>query len=430
MAGLVDLKKLVIGIAVAIALAAAVFLLSRPRGPRPGAAVLPDGKQVIVQAVTSGTNHVFVHGSEILGKIQKYIPFTQHWLPSYYAMTMTTREENFIVWYSVYDPATEKYVSAPVDTFSVIDEHGCGFQVNQWAGNQVTPSFSVSGAYLRVLPRRQRTFTARVKFANYPAIDLKITNPLPPSTNEWTPEPRPITRRRNDLAVTLKRVRVDKGSEHAYADIDIVENGTNRNDWYFPSVSFRDATGNSDYRALCRHERAWKVEVDLYKTAKAPFPESAIWRVLDVIVPKPGEFQKFTNETRMAGLSLRPIALCGPGSFVFSNDVCVSAAPWKDGQGEQSSTQSYSRQDVRHQFASKYPSLLIRADGWRDSAELLIRGQSPEGDHSPREFRFRSSGGDMCRFDLNKQLAGERVHLEFIPQQPARFEFLIQPPKP
>ena len=424
------MKKVTFGIAVAIALAAAALLLLRPRAPRPGTATLPDGKQIIVQAVTYGTNHAFVHGSEVVGKIQKYLPFTRGLLPPLLAMTTTTSEEFLIVWYSLYDPATEKYLSVPVDTFSVIDEHGCAFPVNQWGGNQGTPTFSASSAYVRVFPRRQKTFTGRMKLFNYPPVDLRIQNPLPPIIKEWTPEPLPVTHNTNNLAVTLKGVKVDKASGYAYTDFKIVEDGVARDEWYSPAVNFRDAAGNSHYRALCPHERTWKVEVDLYKTAKAPFPESAIWRIPNVTVPKSGEFHQFTNETRIGGVSLNPIALCGAGSFVFSNNVCVSAAPWKEGQAETSSTRSYGLRDVRLDFSSKHPSLIIRVNGWRTSSELLIRRQSPEGARGPYQFQFRGSAGDMCRFELNKPLVGERVHLEFIPQQPVRVEFLIQPPQP
>lgn len=67
-------------------------------------------------------------------------------------------------------------------------------------------------------------------------------------------------------------------------------------------------------------------------------------------------------------------------------------------------------------------------DGWRTSEQLLIRVRA--GNDGVRSFRFRGSAGNMCRFELDKPIqAGQPVDLEFIPQQPLRFEFMVAPPQ-
>jgi hypothetical protein len=427
-------KKTAICIGIASVLLLA-FILSRPSPARLDAATLPDGTQIIIQAVTYGTNHHFVHGSKILSRVKTYLPgFISRWLPGQFAALSKTSQETLILWYSAYQPATKKYASVSVDELHVIDEHGCLFKANPSHGSQSTPTFSVSMTHIDTFPRRQKTFTLRAKFTKHPAVDLQIPNPLYPITTQWTSEPLPAVRQTNDLTVQLAGLRSStrQSANYRYAyvspELNIRENGVMRNDWYTHSHNYHDATGNSSRDALCPHERAWKVEVDFYKTDKAPFPDSAIWRVPNLEMPKSGEMMKLTRETQFGGFTLRPIAICGAGDFTFSNEVCVASSAWKEGAHESFSTRG-SGNDAELKFASKNPSVLVHADGWRTFPELLVRAKTSEG--QIRSLRFTGSGNNFCRFELDSATLGfQPFDLEFIPQQPMRFEFIVEPPLP
>ena len=341
---------------------------------------------------------------------------------------MSTSDELMIIWYSAYNAATGKYVSVQPDRFEVVDEHGCVFQVDGYGGTQSTPTFSVASARVRVFPRRQRQFIFRAKFVNYPPVDFKISNPVPPADAAWTPEPLPTTRHtNNDLTLTVTKVRPNETFTYLVVDYDIHVDGVYRNSWYSVARMLHDAAGNRRSDWLCPFERAWKLQMDLYKTAAAPFPESAIYSVPGIVVPEPGNFQMFTNEILAGSLRIRMIALCGAGDFVFSNDVCVSAAPWKDGHGETSGMSSSGR-NVEHKFTSRQPSLLAKIEGWHTSDELLIRAGNRE--QISKSFHFRNRMDNMCRYVMDHAAPGEALQLELIPQQPLRFEFLVQPPGP
>jgi len=403
----------------------AIFIRSRPAATSLPTATLPDGTQIIVQAVTYGTNHNFVHGSELLGKIQKYIPFTG-WLPPALAMVMSTGDEFLIIWHSAYNPRTRKYLALQMDDFSVIDEHGCVFPVKHFGGNQSTPRFSVSSAYVRVFPRRQKKFAIRLKFSNHPPVDFEIANPLHPLTvTEWDPEPLPRTRKTNNLAVTLTALRPNAERSYISADFNVHEDGVNRNQWYSLSRSFSDATGNNTIHTLCPHERAWKVELEVFKTDKAPFPESAIWHIPNMVVPASGEVRTLTNQHQLAGLKIELMALCGSGDFSFSNDVCLLSAPWEKGTGEISTITS-SRRDTQMHFRSEQPSLLVRVDGWLRTQEMLVRARSSKGDL--KSSRYRGRADKIGRFQFEDTKPGDVYELEIISQQPVNLEFIVPPP--
>ena len=428
-------KKLIIGVAIAAVALALAFVLWRSHGTRPPTVSLSDGKQVILQAVTYGTNHTFVYGSETLDKIQRYLPFTRRWLPPLIALRMPTPEEFLVLHYSVYDPAVGKYVSLRAEAVRVIDEHGCTFLRNHPTGYKGSPRFSVASALARAFPRRQKTFTVQMKFPNYSPIDFTINNPLPPNTNQWAPEPLPATRTTNNLAVTLTKITVDKDHSYATPFQDIYEDGTRRNNWYGVSRTFRDATGNASGTFLCPHERAWKLELELSRHADTPFPDSSIWRITNIAIPESATVRWLTNTpNKVETLSWQPIALCGPGYYVFSNDVCVFSAPFDSATGlplppaGRRPLRPTFINDDEYTFACRNPSLLVRIDGARDVSQLLIRAKTPNDKLEP--FRFGGSTGKLKTYELDNPLSGQPITLEFIPQQPIRVEFLVEPPRP
>lgn len=80
-------------------------------------------------------------------------------------------------------------------------------------------------------------------------------------------------------------------------------------------------------------------------------------------------------------------------------------------------------------FASKNPSLLVRVDGWRNFPDLLIRARTSEGEI--RSLRYSGSGNSIYRFELDRATFGvQPFDVEFIPQQPMRFDFMVAPPRP
>ena len=412
------------------------FIVLRPAPARVVAASLADGTQIMVQAVTYGTNHHFFHGSKFLYKVKPHLPrFINRWLPDPLATMQNTSQDMLLLWYSAYQPGTGKYIQVPVEELNVIDEHGCAFRANDSHGSRSTATFTVCTAYISIFPRRQKSFVLRAKFAKQPAVDLQISNPVYPMTFEWTAEPLPAVRQTNDLTVRLEKLRfsTSRSSTFEYAHVSpefsVLENGVKRDDWYAYSQNYRDATGNILRDSLCPHERALKMELDLYKTDRAPFPDSAIWRVSNLTLPGSGEVTKLTAERQFGGVTVRTMVLCGAGDFTFSNEVCVASSTWKEGAHESFSTRSSGYEnDAEVKFASKNPSLLVRVDGWHNFPELLIRARTSEGEL--RSLRFTGSGNSLYRFELDRAMFGAQpFEVEFIPQQAMRFEFMVEPPR-
>jgi hypothetical protein len=421
---------LIIGIGVALVLGAGLIFW-RAQRPKTNMATLADGTQIIVHAVTYGTKHNFVHGSKLLLKAQPFLPpFMSRMFPAPFTAMTIFREERLLVWYSFYNPTDRKYLSLQVDSFSVIDEHGCTFPVREYSGQSSTPTFSVASAVLQVFPRRQKTFTFRAKLANQPAVDLQIANPLYPIAAQWSPEPLPATRKTNNLEVTLKGLEYkDQEKTYVAGDFEIYDAGVRRSDWYSRGLTFSDATGNSNRNPLCPYELAWKVDLDLWKNELATFPEEEIWRFPKIGPPPPGELQRLDQKRQLGHLLVTVVALCGPGEYVFSNDVCVSSARWESDWDEtfsNSSSGSGPRRDIRMEFRRKSPTLVVDVSGWRTSSELRVRTRSADG--RPQPVFFRGSGEYLWTFDMPRLT--NTCDLELMAQTPVLLQFIAPPPRP
>ena len=431
-------RKLIIVFAVIIAgiLIAITFPFFRTQARTPGLATqtLPDGTQIIVQAVTYGTNHVFARGSAFLARLKVLLPVGFHkWLGNQITIGTATTDPTAVIWFSAFDPTTERYKYISPDSFEIVDDHGCVTRISQFAGGASDPAFSVQRAYADVFPRRQKTFTFRASFSGFPPLELKVPNQFQmSSTQEWTPEPLPATRTVGTTNFTLSRIRghFTEGRHWFDAPLKIEIDGKDRTSWFNSWPIYRDATGNRSH-ALCPYEPTWKVEYEVRHSHEAPFPEDQIVRISDLTFPKSGEVSHF-RETRTLGvISVQFIGLCGPGDYKFSNGVCIASAPYEGSiHGESFSSSSSSGPPPRVEFAFRRSkaSLLVTINGLERSDDLLLRGRDDSG--KPFRISFNGSADRTYRYELHAPTNATRFALELIPQKPVRVEYTVAPPRP
>lgn len=97
-------------------------------------------------------------------------------------------EEQLLLWYNRYDPATDTYPNPNLNSFRVVDEHGCVFHVNSYGGSGGGVGYSVSSAHVRVFPRRQKAFKVRAQSSPVTNIEWTVENPFVTNPPAWTPE--------------------------------------------------------------------------------------------------------------------------------------------------------------------------------------------------------------------------------------------------
>ena len=430
---------LVIGLVVGFTiLAIAWAFLGARRATAPLARVkLPDGTWAQVEGVTFGTNHTFTKGSAILAKLRKHAPGKlKDLLPVHFSTSTTMGDEMLLLWYNRFDPATGTYVNANLDTFRVIDEHGCVLHVNSYGGGGAGPGYSVGSAYIRVFPRRQKTFKVQARSSPTTNIQWVVENPFVTNPPAWKVESTPVTRERDGVQFTLERIRGHFSGRDGWFEprFTVMHGETNRTEWYRPRTEFADATGNRDSNRLCPYEPAWKLDVRFYKSHRAPFPEEQIWRITNAVVPPEGQMVALSQTGRIAGIMVKLIALCGAGQFSFSNGVCVASnVPTSNSSGESFSSSYSSGPDARVEmtFTRNEPSLIVDIDTLPRSDDVLIRFRDSEGRTFPADFR--GSANKTYRYDIKVPKGSDAstpFDVEIIPQNPVRLEYVVEPPRP
>jgi hypothetical protein len=289
----------------------------------------------------------------------------------------------------------------------------------------------VHHAYATVFPRRQKSFTLRAKFMNHPEVDFKIANRFQStSVQELVSEPLPAARTVGSTNYVLSRLKVHSynGGHSFEPRLKIAVDGEDRTDWFRPQFNYVDATGNRAY-SLCAFEPALKIEADIYHSYKAPFDEDQIARMSNLEIPESGEFTPLAQRMDIGDVSLRFIALCGPGRFTFSNDVCVASSPAEQSTGGSFSSSSSSGppRRVELSFQRKHPTLIVEIDGLNRSEELLVRGRN----ETNKLFRvdFNGSADRTYLYEVTTPTNSVRFDLEFIPQKALRLEYTVALPR-
>ncbi|MDB6032751.1 MAG: hypothetical protein JWM16_3089 [Verrucomicrobiales bacterium] len=393
---------------------------------------LADGTVLRIEKLTYGTNHVFAKGSPITAKLRQALPGPLRGMfGSPKTASTSTEKPELVIWFAQVNPSTQETVSSTVNQLQVTDLHGCVFP----AGNRGTsgnyPNFSMNYARVPVFPRRQETFlfSASGSPGGNP-VQISLPNPFRADPHTWTPEPFPIHRQVGEFEFVCTEVQGRFFPAGAYFEphFQVFQNGQDRTEWYKHEVIYADETGNRGPK-LCPYEPAWKVEVNFFKNYQATFPESSIARMSDARVPTPGQVVQRDVTCSIGNINIRFLALCGPGDYKFSNEVCVAAASWQETWTETSgSSSSYNGNQrlVELEFRKKKFSLILDMKGLTRNQEMLIRARDQTGKFHPASFNLSSE--DIYRYELDLPQGLQKVDLEFIPQKPAHVEFIVKPP--
>jgi hypothetical protein len=452
-----------------------------------------------VEAVTFGKEHHFEPGRFRLAWLRGLLPLVP-WRPT---EQFYPEEALLAFWITRRDPVTGRYLN--LDEWSgtvALDRHGCAFPEK---GRQVFWSDpmraagearGVSGpATLPRAPAGYRYIGGYAVWRNFPRRDPRfrllfygkggrrmaeflVQNPAATDVPPWRPEPVPATRQVGDLAVTLQRTSGEMrryGDEeppryHFRSRFTFVQGGRPTRDWEALECRFGDATGN-DARVgnpghaptrlpLCRFEPAWQLRAKVARTPRADFGAHERWSVRDLDLPAAGAARRLEEAAIVQGVSLRLLAVSGPGSTTYdfrqlrspsfggSRDVGDALTSLGPGQGRGFEDSSHlpkgstgtnpldapARRDRRLvTFASdRWPHIALdvfglEADQWITARATDERGRTTAGRFTANEW---SEGWVVQFIQLPVARDAGRLNLTFAVQRPREVVFTFRPPRP
>ncbi len=419
--------------------------------PRP-TATLANGHVLTLEAVLSGPSQIYRTRSKLISALRDVLPFRLKNLlgpaPTEVRSGATTNEVTFF--FTQHDPVTGTYVMPEVGMLTLVDEQGQVFHV------QASHTFN-SGVgkgnvrFMRVewFPRRARQFRLRVSLPSpAPPVGWVLPNPWAGRQYPvWTPQLLPRTITTNGLEITLERLRARGWATNEYAFepvLRIRERGADITDTWSPEVTFRDATGNQHRRALSLLEPAWKIELNLFRTAKAPFRDDEIRPLGRVPLPQPGEVRILEVSEKLREMGMSFAALAGPGHYTFHDGQVTAAQPWQPGRGGSSSS-SQGSGGWSWNEGGEHTKLLVKLGGTpredslvfpmgANDRRLLIRARDDRG----RLVEVTSTGSSgssdgktvewLRDWDLQIPDGATELEIDLVPLRALAIEFIVPPP--
>ena len=400
--------------------------------PTPVEFKLADGRIVELIGVTTGTVHR-LPSSTARDLVRRITPRRfQRALGPNFRNPMSVGSDGLALWLMCYDPSLKEYVSSSwVNKIEVIDEHGC--QMGAYgSGTAGDGNYTASIVFLSAYPRRQKSFDCRlINIANGKTNvlgNIPIQNPAPVSTVQLAPEPLPITRTNAPLVVRLNSIS-KRG--HGYT---IIGDEKTQATWQRRYHHFEDATGNQgDF--LCRKE-TWNWVATFFRDENASFEPNEVWTFENFNSPKPGEIQTVGSTNLLANYPVKILSIGGPGTYTFSNSVCISASPSISGSlGWKESVTNGKTNFITTTIGSSTPFAIIEHERFRRESELMMRlrdgdkivalvqdaqGSHPYWPHKWQHYALVHHRPETTPWPTNKPLT-----LDVILQRGRKFEFPI-----
>ena len=388
---------------------------------------LKDGRIVELLGVTSGSEHTLQKrgpGAFLHRLIPA--PLKKAFGPDLNSTFGFGHADGIALWLMCYDPAQDAYATSWINKVIVFDEHGCGFaSVGQ--GHTGDGYHHVTLMHLPAYPRRQPTFKARlIQSTSGQDIvlgEITLRNPGPTEFPQWTPEPIPVTKSNGPVAVRLVKVEAGKLPSTEFIGVE----GRER-EWTLSENRYHDATGNSGL-ALCTNEKAWKYEATLFRTEYASFTTNELWTLANTVLPAPGSVQPIHLTNSVSGAEISVLYLVGPGTYTFSNSVCIASARVTTGQ---LNTTSGGRATTTT-FGAANPTLILAHRHFGSDDQLLVRIR--QGDQVVAFAKVASGSPGLWFHTLSWSLPQQDLpppntplDLDLIVQKGKHLEFLVPPP--
>ena len=433
------LRHTIIGAIICVILLLAVLALEyAPRGPEQ-VKKLPDGSVLRLVKVSFGkrdTNYLPMGLLDrIKTKVFQTLPLTWNqrlfkgFVPpgsggSTSDGTFHTNLDSLHIWITRRD-ATNGISTAGIERGVIVDDQGCEFPSTQSGGNYAPYVISrITTVYrpakicdwltFEAFPRHQRTFRLQLFSDDGKHLaDFVVENPAPaPKPAHWTTRPVPMTNLNGDVAFTLADLRIKPtvnlagrfaqlilsgivGGGSTYQapyviapEFRVLESGKASDEWQAEDMDLWDSSGNcaskffgTDSLFLSPHEEAWKLVVKFYGTEHAVSASNTVVKLAGVKVPKRGEFIALDQDLNLAGVTVHPVALAGPGRILYANGTVKGASVVVSSFLGNYNPIDFTNVNGARAVAleSMMPQLALRTGNLADDQRLTIRAVDGQG---------------------------------------------------
>lgn len=347
---------------------------------------LPDHSVLRVEKISSGKRAPFKIGGwlqELKEQLQKRLP--KNWSSRlfkpaplaansswYMNGVVHTNNDALWIWLTRRDPVSGNYQNVDIGAAELLDAHGCPFGATQLGGSddgRLPPATgirrgaqgSVEWLLFEAFPRHEKSFRLRLYDWQHKFLtDFSVPNPActPMRASNWAVQSFPITKPFKDATFILTGVKIRTRDAGFWAQLlnglsydgqafgiepifKFLEGGRPSTAWQALDMELYDSSGNfasklNDRESpfLCPHEPAWKLRVKFFGSDESRSASNVAWTVRAIKVSGLGEFIPLDAAESLEGVRVKALALAGPGSVTYSNDLPIKATselPSQDG---------------------------------------------------------------------------------------------------
>jgi hypothetical protein len=362
---------------------------------------LADGTVVRFEGLTFGSSHSF-STSGFKEKIRRWLPTSLRPLlgaPGLSAQIQSA-PDSLVIWTTRVDPAAAMLAAPRNEPHYVTDAHGCRFRSQHWVSTRASGK-QLMGAAFEAFPRGERSFAYLIcdKSGNVLG-QLTISNPYQTNPQRWSPEPVPMTKTNEGLAVEFRGFgRADSIDPLAMRPQVSLVRPRDSELWRKGPVWIYGRFGNRGFGALCTNEPVWKIEAHFFRKAHAEFRAEETWSITNVAIPPPGGVTRLQTTNTLQGCTVIVEALKGADPL----EVSIPAST---------------------------PTLLLRNSNSYDEAKILVRACDNEGRKLiTRHDNFHPTYRGNVGVHIHPLPDSKSLDIEVLVQQPRKFEFFVEPPK-
>ncbi len=197
--------------AMAVALVGLILMIVRTRPPGPVAEVqVADGRIIVVEAVTYGTNHVVGNGSLLVERLGPWMPKRLRDLlsPKVPRTSIATGPDTLVVWLNALDPNSRTNIDCQGLLVEFEDESGdlWGQENSNWHAFDHNLFIRIGHSF-PAYPRAAKELTLRITpWRSTNTVTVKLRNPRVTQPASWTGQPAPLSSLTNRLEIVLEEL--------------------------------------------------------------------------------------------------------------------------------------------------------------------------------------------------------------------------------
>lgn len=197
-------------VGLALLLTVVVLILNEaPKGPLAEVAV-DDGRIIVVEAVTYGTNHVVGNASLLVERLGPWMPkrLRDFLSPKVPRTSITTGPDTLVVWLNALDANSRTNVDCQRLLVEFEDESGdlWGQKTSNWHAFDHNLFIRIGHSFA-AYPRSAKELTLRITpWRSTNTVTVRLRNPRVTRPETWTGQPAPLNRLTNGLEIVLEKL--------------------------------------------------------------------------------------------------------------------------------------------------------------------------------------------------------------------------------